>query len=201
MGGLGPSRGEKAVIGVRRGIKKLFGGLANQLHKNDLFEQPGERPMQEKLSKRKARDAETQLARLANLDALENELIKHRVINHWATWCEPCIEELPLLKKLSAAVGSQQILGISWDLFQGGRPEQVCAHVDSVAMAHEIDYLSLIVTSPPESFFGLFDIEEQTVPQTWVFSETFELVYQHHGILTEAEIDKIIELLNGGENG
>ena len=100
-----------------------------------------------------------------------------------------------MLKQLADRVGTDKILGISWDLFQGGRPDEVCANVDSVALAHEIEYLSLIVLSSPEAFFAHFDVQEQTVPQTWVFSEDFELIFQHVGVLGAEEVDKIADLL------
>jgi len=195
VGRLGTGRGENAVSTLRKIARKVATVVADRISKNHLFEQPGERPMQEPLALRKERESATERARLANLEAIEGELLQHRVINHWATWCEPCIEELPALRQLAEKIGKDAILGISWDLFQGGRPEEVCASVDSVALAHGIDYLSLIVAAAPEQFFKHFDIEEQTVPQTWVFSEDFELIFRHHGQLTAAEVEKITALL------
>ena len=42
------------------------------------------------------------------------------LVNHWATWCEGCVEELPLLvdlyKKWSEHV---DFVGVSWEAFQG----------------------------------------------------------------------------------
>ena len=48
-------------------------------------------------------------------------LEKHRgkplLVNFWATWCEPCRDEFPMLNELARAYGPQglQILGVSLD--------------------------------------------------------------------------------------
>lgn len=38
------------------------------------------------------------------------------LINLWATWCAPCVKEMPTLDKLAAEPGSPRILAISEDL-------------------------------------------------------------------------------------
>ena len=58
-----------------------------------------------------------------NLD----QLIKKEwtVINYWATWCKPCIEEIPELNEL--AENHQQILtvlGVDFDKSQGAELEE-----------------------------------------------------------------------------
>jgi len=181
---------------IRKIAKIAMQKVSDQVKKNDLFEQAGERPMQESLAVRKERESATSRVRLANLETIEGELLSHRIINHWATWCEPCMEEIPALRKLAKRVGADKILGISWDLFQGGRPDEVCSHVDSVALAHGIEYLSLIVASSPEAFFAHFDVEDQTVPQTWVFSDEFDLIYLHKGVLRDGDVEEIAQLLS-----
>jgi peroxiredoxin len=59
-----------------------------------------------------------QLRRLSDFDG------RPLLINFWATWCPPCIEELPLLDALHAGQGAEglQVLAIAVD-----DPEQVRA--------------------------------------------------------------------------
>lgn len=37
------------------------------------------------------------------------------VLNFWATWCEPCREEMPLFSRLAARSGTVQFVGIAQD--------------------------------------------------------------------------------------
>jgi thiol-disulfide isomerase/thioredoxin len=38
------------------------------------------------------------------------------LLNLWATWCAPCVKEMPMLDKLAAEPGGPRILAISQDL-------------------------------------------------------------------------------------
>jgi thiol-disulfide isomerase/thioredoxin len=59
------------------------------------------------------------------------------IVNFWATWCEPCRREIPLLKHLrhERAADRLEIVGIAVDL----RPD-----VRRYVMAHGIDYPVLV---------------------------------------------------------
>ena len=37
------------------------------------------------------------------------------VINYWAQWCKPCIEEIPELNELDAAHDNVSVLGVNFD--------------------------------------------------------------------------------------
>ena len=54
-----------------------------------------------------ANGARLQLAKLKGAPIL---------INLWATWCAPCVKEMPTLDRLAAEPGSPRILAISEDL-------------------------------------------------------------------------------------
>jgi thiol-disulfide isomerase/thioredoxin len=48
-----------------------------------------------------------------------------RVINFWATWCGPCIKELPLLEKLGQERKDVKVTLVSLDLDLDPNPEKV----------------------------------------------------------------------------
>jgi thiol-disulfide isomerase/thioredoxin len=74
-------------------------------------------------------------ARLSDLDGMPQSLEQWRgkviVVNFWATWCEPCREEIPLLVKLQQKYESQglQLVGIAID-----QPEKVRPYAAEMAM-------------------------------------------------------------------
>lgn len=59
---------------------------------------------------------------------------KPMLVNLWATWCGPCVKELPTLQALSQRAGAPQVIEISEDM--GDR-----ASVDAFLKQHGIDKL------------------------------------------------------------
>ncbi|HEX5171089.1 MAG TPA: TlpA disulfide reductase family protein [Cyclobacteriaceae bacterium] len=67
----------------------------------------------------------TAIIRLRDLrEIIQEPHGKIRVINFWATWCAPCIKELPLLEKLNEKTDVNVIL-VSMDLDLDPNPEKV----------------------------------------------------------------------------
>jgi thiol-disulfide isomerase/thioredoxin len=50
---------------------------------------------------------------------------KIHVINFWATWCAPCVKELPLFEKIAAARPDVKVTLVSMDLDLDPNPEKV----------------------------------------------------------------------------
>ena len=57
------------------------------------------------------------LAHAAQTQSQMNE--KWQIINYWAVWCKPCIEEIPALNQLAEEQQQLQVIGINFD-----KPEQ-----------------------------------------------------------------------------
>jgi thiol-disulfide isomerase/thioredoxin len=56
------------------------------------------------------------------------------LVNLWASWCAPCVKELPTLDALSRRAGAPRVIGISIDV--GERPS-----VDAFLKTHGIEHL------------------------------------------------------------
>ncbi len=60
---------------------------------------------------------------------LENEIAHSKdslmIINYWATWCKPCIEELPYFEKVHADYSSQKVKVILVNLDFNSKVESV----------------------------------------------------------------------------
>ena len=80
-----------------------------------LFASPSYRQGEPSLAGSKAPDFEFQLdAKPAKLADLRGRVV---VLNFWATWCPPCVEEMPSLERLHQQMGARGVvvLGVSVD--------------------------------------------------------------------------------------
>ena len=111
------------------------------------------------------------------------------VINFWATWCPPCLEEIPLFVRLQRQMGEQglQFVGIAID-----EPDKVRAFARDNAinypiMIGQLDAIELSRTAGNDSG-GL--------PYTLILDRSGRVISQHYGGLTEQKLKPIIaELL------
>jgi thiol-disulfide isomerase/thioredoxin len=66
------------------------------------------------------------LVRLADLQTLMTEPSEEiKVINFWATWCAPCIKELPLFEKINQERKDTKVTLVSMDIDLDSNPEKV----------------------------------------------------------------------------
>ncbi|MBN1334667.1 MAG: TlpA family protein disulfide reductase [Deltaproteobacteria bacterium] len=110
-------------------------------------------------------------ATLAGLDALREALTprdRPLVVNHWATWCEGCVVELPLLVELhDRCCGQVDFLGISWDRFMAsGSPLQTLQRIDATCDRLGVGWRTLVYTGAPADLFGGLALGTETIPQT-----------------------------------
>ena len=149
-------------MGLLKGVThRVLQSVADRVARNDLFEKPGERAWQAPLRPRKARAGTA-----AEVAALEGPVVVH----HWATWCEPCEKELPLVEQLAQALdGKATVVGVSWDRFQDqGDMEQTLARVE--AMAASVSWDTIVLTDTPAATFSTLKLAVETVPQTFLLN-------------------------------
>lgn len=63
------------------------------------------------------------LSQLQNLIEQKSDQIK--VINFWATWCAPCVKELPLFESLNQDRKDAKVILVSMDIDLDPNPEKV----------------------------------------------------------------------------
>src|SRR2546421_714929 len=68
----------------------------------------------------------------AKIQALFPKTAKLRVVNVWATWCVPCVAEMPELRKTAAVLGADAaFVGVSMDdMIPDSKPAKVAAFLD-----------------------------------------------------------------------
>jgi thiol-disulfide isomerase/thioredoxin len=110
------------------------------------------------------------------------------LVNFWATWCPPCVEELPLLNAFQAqhAARGWQVLGLA---------------VDQVAPVRS--FLQKLPLSFPVGMAGLAGTELSRslgnvsggLPYTVVFDRAGVLVHQKIGKVSEADLAQWAQLV------
>ena len=79
--------------------------------------------------------------KLSDLDgkSFKSSQLRGRVVllDLWATWCEPCLEDIPMLNRLYANFGNRglQVIGIA---VQSGRTNDIRQHVEKLGIKYPI---------------------------------------------------------------
>jgi thiol-disulfide isomerase/thioredoxin len=109
---------------------------------------------------------------------------KWLVVNYWATWCAPCITELPALNALHQAAGERvAVLAVSFDQLPQEEIQQFASklHVQQLPM---LQSLSL-------SKWGIDSMT--TLPITFIISPKGQLVETLHGPQTLSALEAAVK--------
>ncbi len=118
---------------------------------------------------------------------------KIRVINVWATWCPPCIKELPLLAKFQAQHPDIKVILLSYDLQK--------SHEELEAFTEKHGAGNLPVIS--DSRLELRRILPFTVlPSTLIINEKGQVLYtiKGEGDWTSSEVTDFFKAFMGSSN-
>jgi thiol-disulfide isomerase/thioredoxin len=109
------------------------------------------------------------------------------VLNFWATWCQPCVEEIPLFIKLQKEHPDISVVGISMDELN----QQPA--VQSFAQQHQMNYQ--VALREGDDFEKMVNsIDPQWIgalPATFIFKNG-NRVYSKTGAITENELEQAI---------
>lgn len=119
---------------------------------------------------------------------------KLTMVNVWATFCSPCIKEMPELGELSAEYQEKgvQIVGLVSDVLdrEGNLDEGQMDTAKEIVETTQADYLHIV---PRESLFGLL-AQITSVPTTFFVDETGKQVgYTYLGSKDKEAWTEIIE--------
>ena len=114
---------------------------------------------------------------------------KLRVVNIWATWCAPCVAEIPELRALGAAFGPEvALVGVSTD---EAVPEGDRAKVAAFLDKQKIAYTNIYYRGSVDDLMSFYRFEG-TIPITIAFDRSGKEVWRHEGPVRSA--DAIAEL-------
>jgi thiol-disulfide isomerase/thioredoxin len=138
-----------------------------------------------------AMDAEFPTLQLAMIDGTPYDLAQHRgkwvVVNFWATWCKPCVKEMPELSALDAMREHVEVIGLAYD---DSDPKDIQAFLRQ----HPVSYPIAIVDTfdPPKSF-----ATPRGLPTTYLIAPNGKLAKKFMGPVTAGEIESAIAAAGG----
>lgn len=100
--------------------------------------------------------------------------VKLTMVNVWATYCNPCLSEMPDLGELAGEYDSEefQIIGIVGDVLEGGPQEDIDLAKDLISQTGA-DYVHLPVN---ESLYFAFMTDLEGVPTTFFVNAQGEII-------------------------
>ncbi len=116
------------------------------------------------------------------------------VVNFWATWCPPCLREMPMLDELQRGTDARRlvVVGIAID-----EPDAVREFLD----VNAVDYQVLLGNIDAVALSKRLGNRTQGLPFTVVFDPVGRQVYEHTGELTATQVRKHILPLVTPESG
>ena len=123
------------------------------------------------------KDTSGSIQRLADLKG------KWVVVNFWATWCAPCVKEIPDIAMFAKEQGDKtRVLGVAldWD-----DEKQVMAFARKVGH----NYPLVLGTAASEKAFG----KMKGLPTTIVYDPTGKVVYRKTGTVTRELLSRIVK--------
>ena len=180
---------------IKRTLRHLVERFAGQVKKNELFEQPGERVKHKKIEIEPEQHDHADIGKAVSIKAfLQQE--GWVFLHHWASWCDGCMEEIPLLLELSSWLQEHSVYtkGVCWELFNGTPPQHALPVVQHIHEVHSFPFQSVLIKDAPEDFFALLDIREELIPQFGLYKDG-NLVYSHVGVLNKKLIQKIQDIV------
>ncbi|HEY0659990.1 MAG TPA: redoxin domain-containing protein [Lysobacter sp.] len=128
---------------------------------------------------------------IAAIDGNQYDLAAHRgkwvVVNFWATWCKPCVKEMPELSALDAMREHIEVVGLAYD---DTAPDDLRAFLKK----HPVVYPIAIVDTydPPKAF-----ATPRGLPMTYLIAPDGRMVKKFMGPVTAKEIEGEIAKAGG----
>jgi thiol-disulfide isomerase/thioredoxin len=104
------------------------------------------------------------------------------IVNFWATWCPPCLEEIPDLVAIKESRKDVQVIGIAME-FQDDK--QVMQFADGMFVNYPIVLGDRKISASIGQVDGL--------PTTFIYDPQGRLAERHVGKITRKQIERLIE--------
>ena len=109
------------------------------------------------------------------------------IVNYWATWCPPCLEEVPDLVALYDSRKNRDlvILGVAFD-YQSAK--EVTDYVSDMLISYPI----VLGDDDVMKQIGFSDV----LPTSYIYNPRGELIKTKHGLVTKQYLDSLLRPAN-----
>jgi thiol-disulfide isomerase/thioredoxin len=105
------------------------------------------------------------------------------IVNYWATWCVPCIKEMPDISHFVATHKNVTAIGLAYD---DSDPADIKAFIAKHPVVYPIAQVTL--DKPPKDFD-----EPRGLPTTWLISPDGKVAKPFVGPVTAASLGAVID--------
>ena len=139
--------------------------------------------------------AELPTLKVQTLEGAAYDLASHRgkwvVVNFWATWCAPCLKEMPDLSELDKANDHIEVIGLAYEEIEA---DELKAFLAKRPVVYPIAILD--VYNPPADF-----ATPRGLPLTYLIAPDGRVAKQFLGPVTGKEIEAVIAETDGPKAG
>ena len=109
------------------------------------------------------------------------------IVNYWATWCPPCLEEVPDLVALYDSRKNKDlvILGVAFD-YQSAK--EVTDYVNDMLISYPI----VLGDDEVMKQIGFSDV----LPTSYIYNPRGQLIKIKHGLVTKQYLDSLLKTTN-----
>jgi thiol-disulfide isomerase/thioredoxin len=136
-------------------------------------------------------DIERPTLKIATLDGAQYDLAAKRgrwvVVNFWATWCSPCLKEMPELDALDAEREDIEVLGLAYEEIE---PADLRAFLDKRPVKYPVAIVD--VYDPPADF-----PTPRGLPMTHVIAPDGKVAKRFMGPVTKDELAAVVDGASG----
>ena len=154
-----------------------------------------DKPAPEPADAVKGADTGTPALRIDTLDGATYDLADRRgtwvVVNFWATWCAPCLKEMPELSALDAMNEHIEVVGLAYEDIEVDAMREFLAD-------HPVVYpIAILDTYDPPADFDT----PRGLPMTWLIAPDGRVAHKVLGPVTAREIEDAIAAAGGPAAG
>ncbi len=115
------------------------------------------------------------------------------VVNFWATWCAPCVKEIPDIAEFAKAQGDKvRVVGVALDWHDSDKPTETDTRkIKAFAKKVGHNYPLVLGNASAEKFFG----KVKGLPKTIVYAPDGKVAFEKTGPVTKELLARIV----GGE--